>query len=60
MKHLILLMCLIPFLGRAADIKRDNLRATEYFSLFDYQEREKIKSILSFEKKLINHALWIE
>jgi|GEM_PF-4124666 len=60
MKILILILCLLPTLNWAKDIKKENLLATEYFSLFDYQANEKIKSIFAFEAKLIDHALYIE
>jgi hypothetical protein len=60
MKFLILILCLLPTLNWAKDIKKENLLGTEYFSLFDYQAKEKIKSIFAFEDKLIDHALYIE
>ena len=60
MKTFILLLCLIPTLSWARDIKKDNLLGTEYFSLFDYQAAEKVKAIFAFENKLIDQALFVE
>ncbi len=60
MKNFILLLCLIPALSWARDIKKENLLGTEYFSLFDYQAAEKVKDIFDFENKMVDHALFIE
>lgn len=60
MKFFILLLCLIPALSWARDVKKENLLGTDYFSLFNYQEENKVRAIFSFENKLIDQAYFIE
>lgn len=60
MKLLILILFLNTSLSWSRDVKKENLLGTDYFSLFDYQAQDKIKSIFAFEDKLVDQALFIE